>query len=132
MAESPATGYGISITFASGFFAEITDVTLPEWAREKIDVSHTLSPDQRFEYIMADLVDSGELEVEMNFDPSATPPIDDDFEPVTLEFASGTTWEFQGALMKYGGEAPLDDRMTAKATLAITGAITINPANPTT
>lgn len=131
MAEAPSTGYGISITFASGFFAEVTDVTLPEQAREKIDVSHTLSPDLRMEYIMADLVDSGELEVELNFDPSAEPPIDDPFEPVTLEFGSGTTWEFSGALMNYGGEAPLDDRMTAKATIAITGKITINPANPT-
>lgn len=128
MAESPATGYGITIAFASGFLAEITDVTLPEHAREKIDVSHTQSPDNRFEYIMADLVDSGELEVELNFDPSAEPPIDDPFEAVTLTFASGTTWEFSGALMNYGGAAPLDDRMTANATLAITGKITITPA----
>ena len=60
---------------------------------------------------MADLVDSGELEVELNFDPSADPPIDDPFEPVTITFGSGTTWEFSGALMNYGGEAPLADRV---------------------
>jgi hypothetical protein len=128
MPESPATGFGITITFASGFLAEITGVTLPEQAREKIDVSHTASPDNRREYILAELVDSGELEVELNFDPSAEPPIDDDFEAVTLTFASGTTWAFSGALLNYGGEAPLDDRMTASATLAITGKITITPA----
>jgi hypothetical protein len=128
MPDPVSTGYGIEVAFASGFLAQITDVTLPEWAREKIDVSHTQSPDRRMEYIMADLVDSGELEVELNFDPAAEPPIDDDFEPVTVTFPSGTTWEFSGALMNYGGEAPLDDRMTATATLAITGKITITPA----
>ena len=128
MPETPATGYGITIAFASGFLAEITDVTLPEQAREKIDVSHTVSPDQRRQYIMEALVDSGELEVELNFKPDMEPPIDDDFEPVVMTFGSGTTWGFSGALMNYGGEAPLDDRMVATATLAITGKITITPA----
>lgn len=122
------TGFGITIEFASGFLAEITDVTLPEHAREKIDVSHTVSPDARREYILADLVDSGELEVELNFNPDAVPPIDADFEPVTVNFPSGTTWAFSGALGKYGGSAPIDDKMTASATLYITGKITITPA----
>lgn len=123
----PGTGFGITIAFASGFFAEITDVTLPEEAREKIDVSHTTSPDERREYIMSELVDSGELEVELNFDPDADPPIDDPFEPVTISFPSGATWAFSGALMSYGGEAPIDDRMVANAKLAITGKITRTP-----
>ena len=92
MADSPSTGFGIQIAFASGFLARITNVTLPEEAREKIDVSHTLSADNRMEYIMADLVDSGDLEVEIIFDPAADPPI--------------------------------DDKMTATATIAISGKIT--------
>jgi hypothetical protein len=128
MAEQPSTGFGIQIAFASGFLAQITDVTLPEQSREKIDTSHTLSPDNRREFILSELVDSGELEVELNFDPSAEPPIDDPFEPVTITFGSGTTWEFSGALMNYGGEAPLADRMTATATLCVSGKITITPA----
>lgn len=128
MPENPATGFGIEIAFASGFLAQITSVTLPEQTREKIDVSHTQSPDSRMQFIMADLVDSGELEVELNFDPTASPPIDDPFEAVTITFGSGTTWEFSGALISYGGEAPLDDRMTATATIAVSGLITITAA----
>lgn len=129
MADAPAaTGFGIEIAFASGFLAQITGVTLPEQAREKIDVSHTLSPDNRMEWIMADLVDSGELEVELNFNPATSPPIDDPFETVTITFGSGTTWEFDGALSNYGGEAPLADRMTATATIVVSGLITITPA----
>lgn len=128
MPESAATGFGITIAFSSGFLAEIINVTLPEQSRPKIDTSHTQSPDQRREFILAELIDSGELEVELNFDPSAEPPIDQPMEPVTLTFGSGTTWEFSGGLTNYGGEAPLDDRMTATATLAISGKITITPA----
>ena len=45
MPEQPSTGFGIQIAFASGFLAQITDAALPEQSREKIDVSHTLSPD---------------------------------------------------------------------------------------
>jgi hypothetical protein len=121
--ETPKTGYGIEIEFQSGFIANILDVTLPEEAREKIDVSHTLSPEQRMEYIMADLVDSGELEVEMLFSPDVDPPIDEPFSVCILRFGSGTEWTVLGALMNYGGEAPLDDKMTANATIAITGKI---------
>ena len=128
MAEEASTGFGITVAFASGFLAEITGVTLPEQSRNKIDTSHTQSPDNRRQFILSELVDSGELEVELNFDPSASPPIDGDFEPVTLTFGSGTTWEFSGALMNYGGEAPLDDKMTATATIVASGLITITPA----
>lgn len=128
MPESPATGFGIEIAFASGFLAQITDVTLPTQEREKIDISHTQSPDNRKEWLLAELVDSGECEIELNFDPSVSPPIDDPFEPVTITFGSGTTWEFDGALRSYGGEAPLADRMTASAILVVSGLITITPA----
>lgn len=128
MPENPATGFGITIAFASGFLAQITDVTLPEQSREKIDISHTQSPNNRRQWLLSELVDSGEIEVELNFDPTSSPPIDDPFETVTLTFGSGTTWEFEGALLNYGGEAPLADRMTATATLVVSGVITITPA----
>src|SRR5690349_10501046 len=118
MADSPSTSYGTQIAFASGFLAKITNFTLPEEAREKIDISHTLSPDSRREYMPEDLVDSGDLEVELIFDAAADPPIDDPAEPVTITFPSGTTWEFDGFLTNYGGEAPIDDKMSATATLA--------------
>ena len=38
--------------------------------------------------------------------------------------AETDTWEFDGALSNYGGEAPIDDKMTATATIAISGKIT--------
>lgn len=128
MSNFARTGYGITITFGSGFFAEITGVTPPGMARESIDVSHTESPDNAMEFIMADLVDYGELGVEMNFNPDTVPPIDDPFEAVTINFPSGASWAFQGALSGYEPDAPIDDRMTASATVKVSGKITITPA----
>lgn len=119
------TGFGITIAFESGFLAEIIDVTLPEWTRDEIETSHTATTDNAKTFIMQDLVDYGELQVELNFDESEVPPINDDFSPCVITFDSGTTWSFSGALKSYAAAAPIDDRMTATATIKVSGKITI-------
>jgi len=131
MAASTAdTGFGITIEFASGFLAEIIGCKPPGPTREAIDVSHTTSPDNAKEFIFADLVDYGELTVDLNFQPDAIPPIDEPPEDTTINFPSGATWEFKGGLTGYEPDAPIDDRMTASATIKVTGKITITPATP--
>lgn len=119
-----STGYGITIAFASGFLAEITDITLPESDRPAIDVSHTASPNKRRQFIPSDLVDEGQLEVELNYDESEEPPIDDPAELVTVTFPSGTVKTFMGFLTNAGAAAPLDDRMTQNVTIKVDGKIT--------
>lgn len=119
------TGFGITISFASGFLAEIIGVTPPEISREEIETTHTLTTDGAKTYIMSDLIEYGELSVELNFDASAVPPIDEDFSPCVITFASGATWSFSGALKSYSAEAPIDDRCTATATIKVSGKITI-------
>lgn len=120
-----ATGYGITITFGGGFLAEIIDTTPPEISREAIDTSHTTTADGAMTFIPSDLIDYGEMTVEINFDPSLTPPIEDDPESVTISFPSGAAWSFSGFLTNYSGAAPIDDRMTATVTVKVTGKITI-------
>ena len=127
------TGFGITITFDTGFLAEIIDVTLPESARESIDTSHTATTDGMMTFIPSDLIDNGDLEVELNFDEDASPPIDSDPETVTITFplrtgnTTAATWAFTGFMTNYAPAAPIDDRMTATATIKVTGAITITP-----
>jgi hypothetical protein len=123
-----ATGYGITISFASGFLAEIIDTTPPEMSREAIDTSHTATTDGAMTFIPSDLIDYGECTVELNFAEGTTPPIDDPAEAVTITFASGATWAFSGFLTGYAPAAPIDDRMTATATIKVSGAITITGA----
>lgn len=121
------TGYGITITFSSGFFAQIIGVTPPGSSREAIDTSHTETTGGDMTFIPSDLIDNGELQVELNFNPGTTPPIDSAAETVTITFASGTTWAFTGFMTNYEPDAPIDDRMTASCTVKVSGAITITP-----
>jgi tail tube protein len=120
-----STGFGITITFASGFCAEIIDCTPPEMTRDEIETSHTTTPDGAKTYIMSDLIDYGELSVDLNFDETETPPIDQPFEAAVLTFGSGATWSGQMALKSYAPAAPIDDRMTATCVLKVSGKITI-------
>ncbi len=119
------TGFGIFLTFASGFCAEIIDCTPPEQTRDEIETTHTMTADGWKTYIMSELKDAGELSVDLNFDPSATPPIEDAFEAAVLNFGSGATWSAQMALKSYAPTAPIDDRCTATCVLKVSGKITI-------
>jgi hypothetical protein len=44
-------------------------------------------------------------------------------------FPDGTTWTFDGFLTDYSPKDPMLDKMTATATVKVTGDITINPAS---
>lgn len=120
-----STGYGITITFDSGFLAEIIDVTPNEMSREAIDTTHTATTNGAMTFIPSDLIDYGELQCEINFAEGTAPPIDDAAESVVITFASGTTWTFTGFMTNYAPAAPIDDRMTASVTIKASGAITI-------
>ena len=120
-------GTGTTISFASGFLAEILDITLPGMSRESIQTSHMgTSGDHTF--TPAKLVDNGEMVVELGFDADEDPPIDDDPETVTITFpdSGSSTWVFTGFLTGYEGSDPLEDRVTATATVKVTGGIVIS------
>lgn len=125
------TGFGTTITFSSGFLAEIRNITGPSMSREFIDTSHAGTTGGYRTYIPQDLADGGELEVEMLFDPDSDPPIDGAAEAVTITWpmpSGGTTaatWAFQGALVGFDVTAPYDDLMTATARLKVLGEITV-------
>lgn len=124
------TGFGIAITFASGFFAEIRNVDGPELSRGTIDTSHAGTTGGYRTFIFQDLLEGGAVDIDMLFDPNDVPPIDDALETVTITFplpAGGltpATWAFSGGLTNYRPTAPYDDLMTATATLKVAGAIT--------
>lgn len=122
------TGFGTTITFSTGFIAEIRNITGPSMSREFIDTSHAGTSGGYRTYIPQDLADGGELEVEMLFDPSADPPIDSAAETVTVTWPDTSTWAFSGALVGFDPTAPYDDLMTATARIKVLGAITVTPA----
>lgn len=119
-------GTGTTITFASGFLAEIIDVSPPNASRESVQVSH-METTIAHRFLPTKLVDWGELGVEMAFDASTKPPVNDNPESVTITFpdSNSSTWTFQGFLTGFEPGDPLEDRATATATLKVDGDVTV-------
>jgi len=124
-------GTGASITFSSGFMAEILDIKWSGISRAAIDSTHMGTTTART-FDPATLFDPGELGVELALDPGTRPPIDSAAESVTVTLpngaagASGTsTWQAQGFLTEFEWGAPLEDKMTATAKLKFSGDITV-------
>lgn len=119
-------GTGTTISFESGFLAEILDVTPPGRKRESIPTSHMGTTDDHT-FTPAMLVDNGELKCELAFDAAATPPMNNAPSSVVITFpdTGGTTWTFDGFLTSYEPKDPLEGRATASVTIKVTGAITI-------
>lgn len=119
---------GIVISFDSGFLAEILEVTGPSMTRESIPSSH-MGTTNDHTFLVAKLVDGGELTVSIAYDPSEVPPIHEDPETVTLTFpdSSAATKTFTGFMTAFEMSAPLEERATASCTIKATGAIATGP-----
>jgi len=119
-------GTGTTITFATGFFAEILDISPPGASRVSINMSH-MTTTNAHAFDPGDLVDWGEMGVDLAFDPSEEPPIEDAKETVTITFpnSAASTWAFTGFMTGFEPSVPLEDRMTASATVKVDGKVTV-------
>lgn len=116
---------GIAITFQSGFFAEIIDVTPPDMSRVSIPTSHMETPSSAHTFKPGKLIDNGSLTVDIAFEPGTEPPIDEDASEVVITFADSgaSTMTFDGFMTGGSPAAPLEDRMTMSVTIKVTGPI---------
>ena len=102
-------GFGSSITFQSGFFANVTDISLSGITREPVEVTNFASTNGWKEYMPSLMQDMGELEVELIHDPDTHPPYRDGSndsiaaETVTVTFQpkSGATIACSGFMTSY-------------------------------
>jgi hypothetical protein len=133
------TGFGTRIQMGDGGgtevftdIAEVTNVTTPSFTRDTADATHHLSPGGVREFI-GTLIDPGEVTVDMNWIPGdptqdqTTGMLKAALDGIARNFrliipASPTvTWNFRGVVTAFSGTTPLDDRMTASATIRVTG-----------
>ena len=117
--------------------ANVTDISGPSRSREAIDVTAHDSPDKYREFIKG-LKDGGEVELTLNYDPSATThkALDTDFEEDDLHTyqvillpgeAEEHTWEFSSLITGLGEEYPTEGQMERTATFKISGKPTLTP-----
>jgi hypothetical protein len=131
---NPDVGYGTSITYGSGFFAQITSIQWDGLGRRAIDVTHMASPNAYMAYMPSDLKDAGTITVEILFDPddAVLARLSAAAETITITFAvpsggsTAATWACSGFMIEMGNiRVPLDDRMEATVKLKLTGLPTI-------
>lgn len=120
-------GTGIAVAFGtSGFTAELLAVNGNDISRTDIDVTHMGSATY-MEFQPSKLLNGGSVDIELGFDPDAQPPIDQPPETITITFPlpsggiSPATLVFTGYVNTWSFAVPLEDKMTATATIKIDG-----------
>ncbi len=126
-------GTGCTLAFATSLFTcDIQDISGPDMSRETIDVTHMGSVDYK-EFISSDLIDAGELKVDVSYMPGKNPFFVSGTgdrvvtEVCTLTFplqGSETTaakYVFDTVCTGFDVKMPLEDKMTASATWKVSG-----------
>lgn len=115
--------------------AEVINVTPGEAAADRIDATHMQSPGRRREYISG-LIDNGEATFEINYIPGSATDIllrtlfesgDTVEHRITFPAPTGDprpTVTYDASIIGYSKAIPIDDRMTATITVAVSGAET--------
>lgn len=128
---NPNVTTGASITFSSGFLAKITNISWGGIARPSVATSHmgtAAAGAGKFgnaTFIPGRIIDPGELSVELLYDPELNPPIAGAIETVTVTWPDGDTWAGSAFMTGFEITGPLDDAMTATATLKFSGEVTM-------
>lgn len=126
-------GFATTITFSSGFAAQVRSVQWAGLERVELETTHMTSTNGWKTFIPSDLKDPGTLTVELLFNPSTAPPITGAAETVTVTFpipsggSTAATWAASGFLKTFDVTDPYDDVMTATASLKFSGTVTFTP-----
>lgn len=143
MAGEVDIGTGTSVVFGtSGFSAQLLDVSGPGFKRESVPTFHmgtTADPGAgkagSQTHMPVDLVDPGELSMEIHFNPSTTPPLHKVAESITITFpvpaglTNPATWVGSGFITSYEPKIPLEGKMTGSLVVKLTGPVTITAAS---
>lgn len=122
----PVVGTGITISGGGGFAAEILNIEDAQMQRARIPASHMGSANM--DYLPGQLVDWGQLDIEIAFDPKSIPPLGLATEVWTITYPDGSTWARSGFAENFRYTGPLEERMTGTLTVKFTGDLTVVPA----
>ena len=124
---APDFGIGTTVTFGtSGFSADILSIDGPNQSRAFADTTHMGTTGQRTK-IPFDLVDTGNMSMEVQFDGGLVLPIAEVAETITIDYGGtgvGFKYSFTGFCTEASITTSVEDIMTATLSIEITGAIT--------
>lgn len=132
MADS---GFGASITFQTGFFAQFRIIESLGSTRESLETTHNASTSGWATFIPSDIKKMKRCRVTMLFDPNATPPIDQAAETATITFpvpsgsSNGATLQCTAFMTDADARVPYDDLMMQDCELQLSGVPTWTDAS---
>ena len=116
--------------------AEVISISGPSFSRDVVDATHMGSTSGWREFI-GGLKSAGEVSFEINYNPAVASHdssgglIDDIDQTAARNFklvfpnADTTEWAFSGWMTSFDINIPLEDRMTASCTIALSGVPTL-------
>jgi hypothetical protein len=119
-------GTGTTVTFNSVAIGELTNVSGPGLSVETFDTSSMDSVSWK-SFIAGDLVDGGEIELEIwHESDAAIPAIGGAAATLVILWAgdAGNDWSCSAILTGYDPTSPLEGLMTATYKFKVTGAVT--------
>ena len=124
-AKTPDVGTGASIAFSTSFLTPLLSISVSGISRPALDTT-AMSTTTARTFMPGDLYDPGELTCELQWDTDSTPstPLAAAAETVTITWPDSETMIFSAFMTGFAINAPLEDVMTATATLKISGPIT--------
>lgn len=133
------TGYDSKYLIDGVEIGEVIEITPGEATSDRVQATHYQSPGRRHEYI-AGMIDSGVASFQINWVPGSAADTtirgllaSGATEEHTIIFPNGVTVAFDAQITGFSKAMPLDDRMTATITVAVSGEETWgNEAVPTT
>lgn len=128
MPTSAAIGYGVTFLIYNGStydaVAEVTNISMPGYSRDAIDVTNQDSANSFREFI-AGLMDAGEVSIDYNYIPAAAEDVLTAMLAGVGQFkiahGAGVNVVFSAIVTDWQPNAPVDDKMSATATFKVTG-----------
>ena len=117
----------------SGFSMNVDSIEWSGATREAINTSH-MGTSSSHTFVPADLVDQGEITLNVHYDPDVTPPQNGDAETLTITWplqtgdATSAKWSASVFLVDFGFSAAKEDKATASVKVKVTGNVTITAA----
>jgi len=121
-------GDGTTVSFGTSSFSAYVDSA--RWSgqgREMIDISH-IATTGGIPFDKSEMYDPGTLQLDLHHDPDIAPPIEGEFETVTVTFPSGATFSASGAVQSYDFSVAKQEKITASMTIKLSGDVTFTPA----
>lgn len=110
--------------------SEVFEINPGAETADRVEATHMGSPNRRREYI-AGLIDSGEASFQINWVPNSDSDVllrtlfeSGDVVQHKVTFPNGVSVSYDASIIGYEKAVPLDDRMTATITVAVSGAQT--------